>query len=288
MDKFKHHKQADRSQQPPSFEGRSSTLRACSFNIRYDNPDDEYSWDKRRDQVFQTIESIAPDLLGIQEALPHQFDDLRELSDEYEWYGVGRKDGHREGEFVPIGWRHTDFEMIETGEFWLSETPTKPSIGWDADFPRVATWVSLCHQHTKRQIWFCNTHLSHVGEEARMESVKLIREQAYNRTESGTDVIITGDFNSEPSQDPYRLLIDTTSTSANALIDSRRKAEIDSVYGTEGTYHGFTDEPKERIDYIFIGDIGAVKSYWTLPIQEGEYRSDHLPIAMEMEYEPKY
>ncbi|SIR88874.1 Metal-dependent hydrolase, endonuclease/exonuclease/phosphatase family [Haladaptatus litoreus] len=270
------------SQFPSS--NRPTLLKACSFNIRYDNPDDEYSWDERLSRVAKTITDIDSGLLGIQEAQPNQYDDLREEVDEYNWYGVGREDGDREGEMVPVAWDPDRFEAIERGAFWLSETPDEPSVGWDADLPRVTTWVSLRHRETRRRLWFCNTHFSHVGETARTESAKLIRKRARERSEDGEDVVITGDFNSKPSRKPYQIMTGTGGSTEDLLFDPRREANTDTVYGPWGTYHGFTNDIENRIDYIFTLDTATISWYRTLDVQEDNYRSDHLPIVTEFEY----
>ncbi|RBI59956.1 hypothetical protein DMJ13_19855 [halophilic archaeon] len=267
---------------------RPTRLKACSFNIRYDNPDDEYSWEERLSRVAETITDINSGLLGIQEAQPNQYDDLREEVDEYNWYGVGREDGDREGEMVPVAWNSTQFEAIERGAFWLSETPNEPSVGWDADLPRVTTWVSLRHRKTKRRLWFCNTHFSHVGETARIESAKLIRKRARDRAEKGEDVVITGDFNSKPSRKPYQIMTGKNGSTESSLFDPRREANTNTVYGPWGTYHGFTPTIKDRIDYIFTLDTATIDWYRTLDVQEGNYRSDHLPVITEFEYSSRH
>jgi endonuclease/exonuclease/phosphatase family metal-dependent hydrolase len=263
-------------------------LRACSFNIRYDNPEDEYSWDERLSRVVETITDIKPGLLGVQEAQPNQYDDLRKEVAEYEWYGVGREDGDREGEMVPVAWHPDLFRAVETGAFWLSETPAEPSVGWDADLPRVTTWASLRYRKTGRRVWFCNTHFSHVGETARVESAKLLTKRARKRAEDGEEVVITGDFNSKPSRNPYQIMTGTNGTTDSPLFDPRREADTDTVYGPWGTYHGFTNEIKDRIDYIFTLDTAAIEWYRTLDVLEGNYRSDHLPVVTEFEYRARH
>lgn len=263
---------------------RSTRLRACSFNIRYDTPEDEHPWEERVDRVTSAINDIDPGLLGVQEALSHQYDDLRRNAEDYEWYGVGRADGDRDGEMVPVAWRADRFTATETGEFWLSETPDQPSVGWDGDFPRVTTWVSLRHRETGRRIWLCNTHLSHVGETARVESARLLRERAETRVKDGEDIVITGDFNSKPSRKPYQIMTGTANNTDSPLFDPRREADTDTVNGPWGTYHGFTDESNGRIDYVFTLDTATIDWYRTLTVREEGYRSDHLPIASEFEY----
>lgn len=197
---------------------RPTLLRTCSFNIRYDNPEDEHSWEERLNRVVETVTDAKPGLLGVQEAQPNQYDDLRGALDDYTWYGVGREDGDREGEMVPIAWRPDRFELLEKGAFWLSETPDEPSVGWDAELPRVTTWASLRHRETKRRLWFCNTHFSHVGKTGRVESAKLLRERASERAADGEDPVIMGDFNSKLSRQPYDIMTGPADNAESGLF----------------------------------------------------------------------
>ncbi|WP_394345787.1 endonuclease/exonuclease/phosphatase family protein [Halegenticoccus tardaugens] len=262
-------------------------MRACSFNIRYDNPEDEYPWDERRSRVVETVMTLDPGLLGVQEAQPNQYDYLRKELEDYEWYGVGRDDGDREGEFVPIAWRKDRFEALETGAFWLSETPREPSVGWDADLPRVTTWASLSDRETKKRVWFCNTHFSHVGERARRESARLLKRRAHERAADKEEVVITGDFNSKPSDEPYQLLTGIAGGTGSPLVDPRRETTTRSVHGPWGTFHGFTPEIEDRIDYVFTTEEASVHEYRTLDVRAGEYRSDHLPVVADFEFAPR-
>ncbi|SFG80393.1 Metal-dependent hydrolase, endonuclease/exonuclease/phosphatase family [Halopelagius inordinatus] len=259
------------------------TLAACSFNVRYDNPEDDYPWGSRLPRVAETVDQIDPELLGVQEAQPNQFADLRETVTGYEWYGLGR-DGDDESEAVPIAWYSDQFELRDKGVFWLSPTPDEPSVGWGAENPRISTWASLTHDETGADIWFCNTHFSHVDAEARRESAAIIRKRAEQRSENGEMVVITGDLNSVPTAPPYHVLTGQTgSAGSSPVVDGRREAGTTSVYGPWGTFHGFTDELRDRIDYVFTPAEAEVLQYRTLGIREGAYRSDHLPIVAHFE-----
>lgn len=251
----------------------ASTTRICTFNARYDEPDDEYPWDDRRSGVFEFLSDLEPDLIGCQEALAHQYDDLREgVADGYEFHGVGRQDGNREGEFVPVGWRRERFERLDTGAFWLSETPGEPSVGWDAALPRVTTWVLLRDRITGECVRFFNTHLDHRGERARLESARLLARRLRDRLADGETVVLTGDCNCTAGSPPYRTL------TAGPMADARRVA--DDVLGPAGTFHGFTDGIGDRIDYVFVPASLAVASYRTVP-RVRPPRSDHLPVVVE-------
>jgi endonuclease/exonuclease/phosphatase family metal-dependent hydrolase len=256
----------------------TDVMTACSFNVRYDSSEDAYPWGTRLPRVAETIDQLDPDLLGVQEAQPNQFADLEETITDYEWYGVGREGGD-DSEAVPIAWPTDRFEVEETGVFWLSPTPDVPSIGWDAENPRVSTWASLRDRETGTDLWFCNTHFSHVDPTARRHSAEIIRRHAQRRAEEGRSVVVTGDLNSVPTAPPYHVLTGQTGAGESPLVDGRREAGTTAVYGPWGTFHGFTDELEDRIDYVFTPDDAEVRQYRTLGIREGAYRSDHLPVV---------
>ncbi|SFR71915.1 Metal-dependent hydrolase, endonuclease/exonuclease/phosphatase family [Halogeometricum rufum] len=258
------------------------TLAACSFNVRYDNPEDDYPWTSRLPRVAEAVDRVDPELLGVQEAQPNQFTDLRETISDYDWYGIGREGGD-ESEAVPVAWSPDRFDVRERGVFWLSPTPDTPSVGWGAENPRISTWVGLTDVETGADFWFCNTHFSHVDAEARRRSAEIVRERASRRAEDGEMVVVTGDLNSVPTAPPYHVLTGRTGAGPSPVVDGRREAGTASVYGPWGTYHGFTDELEDRIDYVFTPAEADVLQYRTLGIREGAYRSDHLPVVTHFE-----
>lgn len=250
-------------------------VRTCTFNVRYDEPADEHPWDERKSRVLEALDRIDPDLVGCQEALPHQYDDLRAGLEAYDWHGVGRRNGERDGEFVPVGWRSDRFERLESGAFWLSATPTEPSVGWDAALPRVATWVRLRDRRSADTVWFCNTHFDHRGERARLGSARLLRRRANERLEDGELPVVTGDANCTAGSPPHRTL------TAGPLEDARRAAS--EVAGPAGTFHGFDGSVGDRIDYVFVPSGVPVTSYRAVEPTEDVPRSDHLPVYTEFE-----
>lgn len=268
--------------------GRSDemgTLTACSFNILHDTSKSDHPWKSRRPRVIEAIDGIGPDLLGIQEALPGQFEDLREAFPDYGWFGLGRE-GDEKSEAVPVAWSSDRFEMRDTGNFWLSPTPEKPSIGWEAQNPRVSTWASLTDEATGTDVWFCNAHVSPASWRTRRNSAEVIRRRATERAENGEAVVVSIDLNNEPSTPSYKTITGRTDAGSSPVVDGRRTAEETaeaSVHGPKNTYHAFTNEAKERLDYVFTPDTADVREYRTLEIDDGAYRSDHLPVAAEFE-----
>lgn len=135
------------------------SLRLISYNIRIDSPQDcANDWRHRRDDVAAFIRFYAPDIAGMQEVLPNQLADLKADLDGYKFVGIGRDGSSDESEWAPLVYQSGRFELSEHGVFWLSPTPDTPSNGWDAAFPRMATWAHLVDRQTKRQILAINTH----------------------------------------------------------------------------------------------------------------------------------
>jgi endonuclease/exonuclease/phosphatase family metal-dependent hydrolase len=249
-------------------------LRVMSFNIRYDNPaDGPNAWPHRKDWVAEIIENNS-DIVGLQEVLKRQLDDLKERLPGFEFYGVGRDDGRDAGEFVPLAWRKDRFTATETGSFWLSETPDRPgSKGWDAQLPRVSSWVRLTDQQTGKRLLIVNTHFDHRGEQARRESAHLLRRWIRDNAQ-GQPAILTGDLNAMPDSVPYRHI-----TQEDILRDARLAAP--EPQGPESTWNGFREiVPGRRIDYVFVTEAVHVVGFKTIDeSREGRFPSDHLPIV---------
>ena len=174
-------------------------LRVMSFNIRLGvAKDGENHWDKRHDLVADTIKKFKPDLLGTQETWHFQADFLKKQLPEYGYVGWTRQAG-KEGEQCGIFFRKDRFELVESGQFWLSKTPQKKgSKSWDSSLPRIVTWVEVKDKKADgRQLRFLNTHFDHRGKVARVEAAKMIRETA--RKHSERPVIITCLLYTSPS-----------------------------------------------------------------------------------------
>lgn len=149
---------------PLAYGQKSEPVNALSFNIRYDNPNDGLqNWHYRKDNILRMINFYDLDILGLQEVLINQLNFLKKHLNEYETVGVGRKDGKNKGEFAPIFFRKNKFELLESGTFWLSETPEKVSIGWDAALERIATWAVLKDKTSRKEFIVMNTHFDHIG-----------------------------------------------------------------------------------------------------------------------------
>lgn len=255
-----------------------TTLSVMTYNIRYDNPNDGInSWEKanRKEKVAQMIKKYNPDILAVQEALHPQVEYLRQALN-YAVVGVGRDDGKTKGEYAAIFYNDKKFKKIDEGHFWLSQTPERPSLGWDATCcNRIATWVHLTRNG--KHFYVFNTHLDHEGKMAQRQSATLILGKIQEIAQ-GTPVVLMGDFNIPPAHPAIQEI-------KNKLTDGysvfKNKKNLPS-----GTFNAFkTEEPlKGKIDYIFITQPEIEFSSYTIDTAKikGLYPSDHLPIYAEL------
>jgi endonuclease/exonuclease/phosphatase family metal-dependent hydrolase len=249
-------------------------LVAASYNIRYDNPGDGiHQWSLRKERLVRELMAQQPGVIGMQEVLHSQLQALRQLMPaRYQWVGVGRDDGGEAGEYAPIGYDHLQFKLLQQGVFWLSETPERPSKGWDAALPRICTWVQLESVRGKRRFWVFNAHLDHQGVQARAESVSLMMAMA-DRVSQSDPVLLMGDFNDSPEALSIRAL------SKAGWLDAHTQAEKKG--GSEGSFYGFEgDRSGARIDYIWYRNLPAPRWYEIdgPPGRRPPFASDHCPV----------
>lgn len=263
---------------------RTSSFRVMTYNIRMDTVHDgRNQWHLRKDRVINLIHHYAPDLLGVQEALPQQMRDLQTGLSDYGSYGVGRNDGRDSGEFSAVFYRHDHFELLDKGTFWLSEAPDTPgSVGWDAALPRICSWIRLKDRLIGKEVCYFNTHFDHKGGKARRESAHLILTRIQQIAGSTTPAILTGDFNTDPESDAYRVIITNT-----PLEDAKQLTES-SHSGPNGTWSTFDVNCGigDRIDYIFItsSHFKILKHAHLTDSENNYYPSDHLPVLAELIY----
>jgi endonuclease/exonuclease/phosphatase family metal-dependent hydrolase len=248
-----------------------------SYNIRYENTHDgDNSWTNRKPHVLALIQFHDFDIFGIQEGVFNQVKGVAELQ-QYAWYGKGRDDGEHAGEHCAIFYKKDRFKMLESGDFWLSETPDKPTIGWDSRVnKRICTWGRFRDLQSKKVFYFISVHFDNIGAEARRQSAKLmvlkIKEIAKD-----APVICVGDLNSTPETGQIATL--------ETILNDAYKVSVVPPYGPEGTSSGFGYNPERRrsnrIDYIFVSHHFKVHQYGVLTDYYGDYRfpSDHFPIT---------
>lgn len=261
-----------------------NALRVMTFNIRYNNPGDGINaWPNRKDHVADMIGTKhKADLAGLQEALKGQIDDLQDRLDDYAWFGVGRDDGKDKGEYCPIFYRKTRFELLEKGTFWLSETPTVPgSRSWDAAITRIVTWGKFKDLKNEKTFYMFNTHFDHRGREARFESAKLITQKA-PKIAGDTPYFITGDFNLRETTDAYAVLAGGESPFEDARYASKKPHEGPTATFTRNQWTEL-GPPESKIDYLFVKKGLGVLTHKVLDDQyDGRFPSDHLPVLAEI------
>lgn len=253
---------------------KNTPLKVASYNLRYNTPNDGVNaWPNRKEQVKALINYHEFDIFGVQEALRGQLNDLAE-SDEFAFIGKGRDDGKEAGEHSAIFYKKDRFKLTQSGDFWLSETPDKPSLGWDATCcNRICSWAKFTDLQTKKDFYFFSVHFDHQGVKARQESGKLMV-QKMKEIAKNAPVICVGDLNSTPDTEQVKLI-------QTLLNDSYQVTKV-PPYGPVGTFNGFKfDAPMEnRIDYIFVSKNIQVLSYAALSdSKEQRYPSDHLPVV---------
>lgn len=257
-------------------------VRWATFNIRLDTPVDSLNrWGYRMERAAQFIKDAQLDVVGTQEVLHSQFEDLKRMLPEFEGVGVARDDGKTKGEYSSVFYRKDVFDALDSGTFWLSEYPDSVGLkGWDAACVRVATWAKLQHKETGKIVMAVNTHFDHVGVEARKQSalliIRKIKEIVGDRA-----AVLTGDFNVTDQSDAYQ----TITTNEFVLKDAHKIAE--KVSGVNYTFHNFTRQPLEKrskIDFIFVTPHIRVLSSDIPQEVVGALLSDHNPQWIEMEF----
>jgi len=261
-------------------------LNVISFNIRYDNPRDSLNaWPYRKDKVAGQLLFHHAHIIGVQEALHNQVQDLQERLPQYKYTGVGRTDGKEKGEYAAIFYDTVRLQLLQTATFWLAEQTDIPGKkGWDAAIERIVTWAKFTDRVTKKTFYHFNTHFDHVGKIARRESAALLLKKV-NDIAGKTPAVITGDFNAHPNDEPIAVIVDKQNPLH--LTDSK---EITAAmhYGPEGTFNAFQSKEinDQPIDYIFVKNKVRVFQHATLSQSwQGRFSSDHFPVFAALEIE---
>ncbi len=247
------------------------------YNIRMSTPSDgENAWPLRKEKVAGLLKFHKADIFNVQEALPEQMDDLTALFPDFDHVGVGRDDGIRQGEHMSIFYKKDRFEKIKDGMFWLSETPDKPGLGWDAVCNRTVTWIKLKDKITKKSFYVFDTHFDHRGNKARIEAANLILKSIKEINSENLPLILTGDLNLVKTSAPVQSIL----TELNDAMDKT----LTPHYGPVNTSGGFDVKVlRSKIDYIFINKGVTVLRHGTITDSFGLfYPSDHCPVLAEV------
>ena len=259
-----------------------ANVRWATFNMRLDTPADSLNnWKYRKERVAQYIQDMKLDVVGTQEVLQNQFNDLSSLLPDFEGVGVARDDGKETGEYSAVFYRKSVFDALDSGTFWLAENPDSVGMmGWDAACVRVATWAKLQHKATGKIVMAVNTHFDHVGKVARRESALLIIRKI-KEIVGDRPAVLTGDFNVTDQSEAYNTIV----SNEFVLLDAHKVAE--RVGGVSYTFHDFDRremEKRSKIDFVFVTpQIKVLQSEVTQEVKEA-LLSDHNPQWTELEF----
>ena len=259
---------------------------ALSFNIRFDNPKDgENAWPNRKEMVGQWVKSESPDVIGLQEALRHQIDDIKKVATAYSEYGVGRDDGKSRGEHCTILYLKKRFSLDKSdcGTFWFSDTPEKiASKSWGNEIPRICTWARFIEKKTEKGFYVYNVHYDHRSQPSRLGASELIIKRISKRKRSNEPIILMGDFNASENNPAIKIFKDEPLN----LVDTFRVVKPDEKMVK--TFHGFRGGSFSggKIDHVFmLPKMGKVSSAEIVRFnKENRYLSDHYPVRAKLSF----
>jgi endonuclease/exonuclease/phosphatase family metal-dependent hydrolase len=274
-------------------------LRVMSFNVRFSKVDhseaaSENNWTDpkfpRRERAIRVIQENSPDLLGVQEARELQVEDLEKALPKYEFYGIGRDDGKKDGEFSGIFYQKSRFMKSDAGSFWLSATPEKPGTSFyvaPKACARIASWVKLTEKDSGRQFVVLNMHWDHISEDARRKSAALVRKRLAG---IGGDLplIVMGDLNSHEDSPAAKELVGANDSTGRKLADSFRELRPERS-ATESSFNNWNGTVKgSRIDFILhTSEFKPVAADIVRTSYDGHWPSDHYPVVATLQLDRK-
>lgn len=255
-------------------------LRVMSFNVRFGTaPDGPNAWPHRRALLLRVVADHDPAVLGLQEALRYQVDEIRAAMDEPgEVVGVGRDDGAEAGEYSAILYDRGRLALLDQGTFWLSDTPTVPgSTSWGNRIPRIATWARFRDAAADLTFYVVNTHWDHESQNARERSARAILDWIADHA-PGQPLLLMGDFNAGEANPAFTALLGAAERGVR-LRDTYRAVHPHAE--PVGTYHAFTgDRTGEKIDAVLATPGWEVlDAAIVLTNEDGRYPSDHFPVT---------
>ena len=256
---------------------QAQQMKAITFNIRNNSTqaqseDGRNVWYNRRASVVKMIESEAPDIMGLQEALLDQLGYIdRQFLKQYRRVGVGRDNGLTRGEHTAIYFNTKTLELVQQKTRWLSESPQRVSRGWDAACLRIVTIAHFKHRESGKDIYYFNTHLDHVGKESRSKSVRLIAKLIKEMVPAGAAVIVGGDMNTEQQDAIFEPLLDMG-------LEVARYVAPRTDY--RNSYNAFGKERGKMIDHFFVRDVEMLRLHTILRGYGSTYLSDHYPVEI--------
>jgi endonuclease/exonuclease/phosphatase family metal-dependent hydrolase len=258
---------------------QSQDISVLTYNIKWDNTNDTVNnWNDRKEAMVGLLKHYQPGIIGMQEVVNGQLNYLVASLPNFASVGVGREDGKEKGEYSPILYNTELLKVQESTTFWLSNTPDKISVGWDAALERICTYALFEDLKTNKQFWVFNTHFDHIGILAREKSVALIVSKIKEYNTENLPVVLMGDLNLIPEETPIQYL-------KQELSDGQLITQ-ETFYGPTGTFSGFDQDRilTNRIDYIFVENF-KVLEYIHIDdrMENNKHISDHLPVFARLE-----
>ncbi len=251
-----------------------NNIKTCTYNIRYDNiGDGDWSWNERCPHILNMIKRENFDILGIQEALPHQLQNLKTINT-YNFFGISRDGDSKKDEYNGILYKKDRFDKLDGGYFWLSKTPDVPSFYQDAGCKRICVWILVLDKITNKKIIFSVTHLDNSSEDARIYGGNLILEKLNNHYKNYPFVLM-GDFNSLPTDKIYKNM-------SNIFSEVKTICNLNpkGTFTCDADFNISSNCEELEIDFIFINEFINVENVNILRDSfNGKYISDHFPVV---------
>lgn len=265
----------------PAATNSAPPLRVMTYNLRYGTASDGLNvWANRRPLMHQLLTNAAPDLIGTQEGLYRQLQELAHDLPDYQWTGVGRDDGKTAGEFMAVFYRPARLEALSTNHFWLSDTPAVPgSTTWGNQVRRMVTWLEFRDRATDRQFFFFNTHFDHIVQLSREKSAELLRRRVQELNTS-RPVLVTGDFNAAAERNQVYTLL-----TGDGFFSDTWRAAPERVNDGVNTFNNYRPPVWQgnRIDWILTrGPVQVTRGEILIAHQEHQFPSDHFPVLVEL------
>ena len=267
---------------------QDDSVRIMTFNIRTGEAwwlDGWNCWHNRRKIVIDTLAENTADIIGLQEAVDYQLEEIQQALPQYSKYAVGRVNGKKSGETCAIFYRNDRFEMVDKGTFWFSKNPSSPgSKSWGSLFARICTWVHLVDKDSRMSFYVYNVHLDNWSQRSRAKSVRLLAEKIADRR-TQDPFIVVGDFNMELDNPAMVYLQETANP---RMVDAWQF--VHPADSKTGTYHKFSGRVKcPKIDHIPIGEnTKVIDAKIDRHAAGGRYPSDHFPVIATIRFHTKH
>lgn len=253
-------------------------MRIGTYNIRYDTPHDgTWSWRYRRSSVLQQIRHMDADLFGVDEALDHQYQDLRKQLPDYQSIGIARDDGLKAGEFNLLFYKQEQLQALASGHEWLSNTPNKPSFYPGAGCRRILVWAVFKVRASQQRFLAIVTHLDNASAQARTAGVQQIVRLFKQPQFKDLPVIVLGDFNMKRSDRAYQ---EMTETLRDSTADRQGHSRVGGTYQDDSEFHSEDPSRFSQIDYLFVNSGFQTRGVTTGRdlADNGLFPSDHFPV----------